>query len=91
MRYLLLTALLLLPLLSFASEGKGETVRITADRILYDYSKPVVIFEGRVQAWYGSSYFEAERLTFYPEDHYVVAEGKVGPRRVVFISNKPLS
>jgi len=77
MRYLLLTALLLLPLLSFASEGKGETVRITADRILYDYSKPVVIFEGRVQAWYGSSYFEAERLTFYPEDHYVVAEGKV--------------
>ncbi|RLA80520.1 MAG: hypothetical protein DRG33_02235 [Deltaproteobacteria bacterium] len=68
----ILLALLLFPTIALASE-----VRITADRLTYNRREGVIYLEGNVRAWYGGAYFEAQRVLYWIEDHYLVAEGDV--------------
>lgn len=50
-------------------------LRIEASRLFYDGKQKVVIFEGRARGYYKGGYFEADRITYWPEERRVLAEG----------------
>lgn len=63
---------LLLPAFVLASE-----IRITADRMTYDRKGGVVRLQGKIRAWYGNVYLEADRVTYWVERRWLIAEGDV--------------
>lgn len=50
-------------------------IRIEADRLVYDWEGKVVHFIGGARGQYKGSYFEADRITYWPEERRILAEG----------------
>ena len=50
-------------------------LRIEANRIIYEGKKDVVHFLGNVRVWHNGRYFEAHRITYWPRERKILAEG----------------